>query len=234
MSLLIRLGRSTHIPNVAAAFSTSNLKNYDWFFNGHRMPDKNLFTFYPFFLNMAEQRVLLKSSLKKLDVMDTHRARKRRRSFIGSHPTMANLPATESINSLFLPDEVYEFIEVNRDTASWERDSLKLNLQGHYDGVIKNFRETHLTSWPEEDYPALLPILKRLNTLIPEDETQTHLLHLSTLGEILPHVDNLEASGSWIMGVSLGCPRVMRLENSEDKDDSFDVLLPSGSVYIQR
>jgi alkylated DNA repair protein alkB family protein 7 len=39
------------------------------------------------------------------------------------------------------------------------------------------------------------------------------------------------ASGSWILGVSLGAERIMRMEGSEGM---FDVLLPSGSVYLQK
>ena len=49
-----------------------------------------------------------------------------------------------------------------------------------------------------------------------------------------PHVDNLGASGSWIQGVSLGDARVLRLENAEDPSDVFEMLVPSGSVYLQR
>jgi len=63
---------------------------------------------------------------------------------------------------------------------------------------------------------------------------QTHLLHLASHGEILPHVDNVFASGSWILGVSLGAARILRMEHVEDENDCFDVLLPSGSVYVQR
>ena len=100
--------------------------------------------------------------------------------------------------------------------------------------MIKNFRETHMTAWPEEDHALLQPILTRLNVLIPEVDTQTHLLHLSSSGEILPHVDNLDASGSWILGISLGSSRVMRIESPANDADTFDILLPSGSVYIQR
>ena len=51
---------------------------------------------------------------------------------------------------------------------------------------------------------------------------------------IKPHVDNTEASGSWILGVSLGSLRGLRLENVEDSSDTFEMTLPSGSVYIQR
>jgi len=107
---------------------------------------------------------------------------------------------------------------------------LSEGAQGHYDGVIQNFREMHITSWPP-DVPGLTPLLDRLRALCPSPETQTHILHLASNGEILPHIDNPQASGTWILGVSLGAERIMRME---DTHDSFDVLLPSGSVYIQR
>lgn len=92
----------------------------------------------------------------------------------------------------------------------------------------------HVSEWPREDQSVLQPILRRLNTLIPDVETQTHLLHLDKDGEILPHIDNVGASGSWILGVSLGFSRVLRMQNQRKPFDAFDLLLPSGSVYIQR
>jgi alkylated DNA repair protein alkB family protein 7 len=92
----------------------------------------------------------------------------------------------------------------------------------------------HLTSWPESEIPGLSSSLKRLYSLCPSHDTQTHLLHLASSGEILPHVDNLSASGSWILGVSLGSERVLRMENPAEAEDSFDILLPSGSVYLQK
>lgn len=48
------------------------------------------------------------------------------------------------------------------------------------------------------------------------------------------HVDNVQASGTWILGVSLGNTRVLRLENVTDPSDSYELALPSGSVYLQR
>ena len=38
----------------------------------------------------------------------------------------------------------------------------------------------------------------------------------------------------WILGVSLGFPRVLRLEKADSPSEYCDVLLPSGSVYVQR
>jgi alkylated DNA repair protein alkB family protein 7 len=92
----------------------------------------------------------------------------------------------------------------------------------------------HLTSWPCSEVPELLPILDRLHSLFLPQDVQTHLLHLASDGEIHPHIDNLSASGSWILGVSLGAERLLHLESQNGNDNSFQVLLPSGSVYIQR
>jgi alkylated DNA repair protein alkB family protein 7 len=104
-----------------------------------------------------------------------------------------------------------------------------------------------VSGWPESSPPELPNILFRLYQLVDPKNTpsdpglrtplniQTHILHLASTGVILPHVDNVEASGSVIAGVSLGDARVMRLSQSTDAGDAaFDVLLESGSVYIQR
>ncbi|KAG0705345.1 hypothetical protein DFH29DRAFT_293496 [Suillus ampliporus] len=92
----------------------------------------------------------------------------------------------------------------------------------------------HLSSWPEDENPGLSFILARLRGLYPTSNIQTHLLHLSSVGEILRHVDNIEASGTWILGVSLGAARVLRMESTSNPEDFFEVLLTSGSVYLQR
>jgi alkylated DNA repair protein alkB homolog 7 len=81
----------------------------------------------------------------------------------------------------------------------------------------------------------LKPILERLYSLCPSQNIQAHLLHLASYGEILPHVDNTSASGSWIVGVSLGAERTLRMEGPfEGLQRTFDVPLPSGSAYLQR
>ena len=136
--------------------------------------------------------------------------------------------------------------------------------------MIRGYREIHLTSWPSDETarlsnipnaPPLSPIVNRLHGLFsshysearhnPKHEqgssayTQTHLLHLGTAGAIDPHVDSIDASGSMIMGVSLGAPRIMRMARrtrNEERNctknihtaDAFEVLLLPGSVYIQR
>ena len=100
--------------------------------------------------------------------------------------------------------------------------------------MITNYRETHVTSWPVSCPNSIEKPLLRLRAFYPEEKTQTHIIHLSTEGEIFPHVDNVDASGTWILGVSLGSPRILRMEKIGDPEDIFDVLLPSGSIYIQR
>ncbi len=66
--------------------------------------------------------------------------------------------------------------------------------------------------------------------------TTAHALHLASDGWIAPHVDNVEASGSVIVGVSLGAERIMRLERegTPGEPEGWEVLLPSGSVYVQQ
>lgn len=89
----------------------------------------------------------------------------------------------------------------------------------------------HLNSWSEAEIPGLTHILNRFHSMCPTSNFQTHLLHLASYGEILPHVDNPSSSGSWILGASLGAERIMRMEGS---GDIFEVVLPSGSLYLQR
>ncbi|TDL27305.1 hypothetical protein BD410DRAFT_413717 [Rickenella mellea] len=180
-------------------------------FRGMTQPASDDFILHPSFYNLNEQKVLLASSLRKLDSLGSREARRSRRQF--ALRRMAQDQIGQPINSLFLPDEFYGF------------------EKGHFDGVIRNYRETHVSSWNEEDWPTVSSILDRLKVIMPEGKTQTHLLHLGTDGDILPHIDNLEASGSWILGVSLGAERILRMEN---ENVTFDVLLPSGSVYLQR
>jgi alkylated DNA repair protein alkB family protein 7 len=72
-------------------------------------------------------------------------------------------------------------------------------------------------------------------------QTSTHALHLAPGGSILPHVDNVDASGTVIIGVSLGADRILRLEEAtQDGRETkivhkgWDVLLKSGSLYLQK
>jgi alkylated DNA repair protein alkB family protein 7 len=132
------------------------------------------------------------------------------------------------VQDVFLPEEYYDFEEVLLDLVYVM--FFETLTQNHYDGVIHNYREVHLSSWKE--FPGLSPILDRLHSLLPTQNIQTHLLHLASKGKIDPHIDNTDATGNWIVGVSLGASRILRI-NGVANSDSFDVLLPSGSVYIQ-
>ncbi|EDR11316.1 uncharacterized protein LACBIDRAFT_316029 [Laccaria bicolor S238N-H82] len=172
------------------------------------------FTLWSKFLTRSEQWTLLAASLHKLDSMGPRKGRRLRQEhfktkFNGSPPEMGE----GSLQNLFAPDGLYEFQE------------------GHFDGVIRHYREMHLTSWPVDTFDGLEAILSRLSSLCPSRATQTHLLHLASYGDIYPHTDNIGASGSWILGVSLGDERLLKMEK---EGDFFSVELPSGSVYLQR
>ncbi|CEL55311.1 Alpha-ketoglutarate-dependent dioxygenase alkB homolog 7 OS=Mus musculus GN=Alkbh7 PE=2 SV=1 [Rhizoctonia solani AG-1 IB] len=188
------------------------------------LPSSN-FTIYPHFLSTEEQEILLKASLAKLG------SRRRRRRHTSDVSSSESLARPEDIwSGIFGTDKDYNFEE------------------GHFDGVIRDYREVTVSAWPQSYPPGLSGILLRLYELIDSGSTthdpglitpphiQTHILHLASTGVILPHIDNIEASGSVIAGVSLGDTRVLRLTQSTVGSESlsFDVLLESGSVYIQR
>ncbi|CAE6479148.1 unnamed protein product [Rhizoctonia solani] len=183
------------------------------------------FIIYPRFLSIEEQNILLKSSLVKLG------GKRRRRRGISEATASERMDHLKyPLDEIFGGDKEYDFEE------------------GHFDGVIRDYREMTVSSWPNSSPPELSHILLRLYKLIDSRNTppnpglttpsnvQTHILHLASTGVILPHVDNIEASGSAIAGVSLGDTRILRLTQSSagSEDASFDVLLESGSVYIQR
>ncbi|EPS93684.1 hypothetical protein FOMPIDRAFT_130573 [Fomitopsis schrenkii] len=166
------------------------------------------FQWFPDFFSLSEQHALLTAALRKLDAADSRQLRRRRKEYA------LNAPRDDGSSLEFLPDELYDFQE------------------GHYDGVIRRFREIHVSSWPD-DVEGLSGALDRLRGIYPSPDVQTHLLHLASDGEILPHVDNLGASGSWILGISLGATRVLKLESDADPEEIYTLAVPSGSVYVQ-
>lgn len=184
-------------------------------------------TVLPAFLDPREQSLLLDASLALLALpsQTTSVSRKAARQWLALHPTHDR--------ATFLGEAGYVFEE------------------RHFDGVIEGYREMlvkgdHWTSTPSLATKAaeLSPILQKLYALIPPPPSAAalpagpeppehlllHLLHLSATGAIYPHVDNIQASGSTIIGLSLGSERVVRFTKGEE---TFDVLLEPGSVYIQ-
>ncbi|KAF9567587.1 hypothetical protein CPC08DRAFT_703119 [Agrocybe pediades] len=178
----------------------------------------NNLVFWPEYFSSTEQRILLSASLHKLDSTESRQARKKRKDYWRNHPISieAGGGGHGHASSLFAPDSLYEFQE------------------GHYDGVIHHFREMHLSNWPTDAFKGLDVILDRLYSLCPTKDVQTHVLHLASYGNILPHVDNVGASGSWILGVSLGGERILRLKRKNEEKEETSIVLPSGSVYLQR
>lgn len=82
--------------------STNNLR----LFNGD-------FEFHSAVFDLAEQKVLLQACLEKLDKTETRAYRKRRKQYLES-----SRAASSSIDSLFLPDEYYDFQMVGLSCAA--------------------------------------------------------------------------------------------------------------------
>ncbi|KAL1405177.1 hypothetical protein Q8F55_008802 [Vanrija albida] len=191
------------------------------------------FALYPAFLSPAEARALAVLALWKLDRMDSSRRRRRRRGAPAAadppapSPDDADSPLAAAMQDLFAPPYGFE--------------------EGHFDSVIHTYRESLVTNLPPLP-GATLALLARLYNLVPglcvpgapepadlpPPRSSMHVLHLAPEGAILPHVDNLQAMGETIVGASLGAARVLRLEADSGDGSGWDVLVPSGSVYMQK
>lgn len=193
------------------------------------------FQFWPSFFTEEESSELLQMALWKLNRADTTRRRKRKGKADQDHERQ------QGLQELF--EGEYGFEEVSVDWSAAYSPRSPADFKGHYDSVIHDYRETLLSSLPPSPPSSLISLLTRLYSVLPAldvdpdslppSETSTHLLHLSPNGAILPHVDNLEASGSVILGLSLGAERTMRLKK-KDAEGGWELKLPSGSVYLQR
>ncbi|SCZ96305.1 BZ3500_MvSof-1268-A1-R1_Chr8-2g10105 [Microbotryum saponariae] len=203
---------------------------------------------YPSILSTSQQRVVLRHSLALLSSPSrtTSHARRLARNYLKAHP--------DHPKDTFLPPEAYEF------------------EKGHFDGVITGYREMlvrpgMLPKVDDELVHALAKVYSLLppakvvasgstpdsqagssmgeHPVDPPDHLIMHLLHLSSEGEIRPHIDHLEAFGTSIVGLSLGGERMMRFRKAKQGPDQepemlpegskneFDVLLEPGDAYVQ-
>lgn len=173
------------------------------------------FTYFPRVFSDHEQRTLLNAALQHLDAAaSTAASRRKRRKLLQTGSVTAD-------GQGFLPEQLYDF------------------EPGHFDGVIRKYREARITDAHWHSLVAtdasLDPVLAKLRAQLPPElavHHQCHVLHLASDGEILPHIDNVKASGSCILGISLGSARVLRLENCDGH--RYEVVLEPGSYYIQR
>lgn len=193
------------------------------------------FALYPTFFTPKEQEILLESALLALDKMGGVRrnaeGKKMKRTTAETVKDRATKP---QLQGWFNDEKNYVFDD------------------NHFDGVIKGFRETSVSKgFPDVKgaqtsfHPSPMELLSRLDYVIQDredgkdSEILMHVLHLSSLGKIDPHVDGTDTMGSSIVAVSLGGARVLRLEKDrpleegEEDHAPIDVLLQSGSVYVQ-
>ncbi|KZT53736.1 hypothetical protein CALCODRAFT_500782 [Calocera cornea HHB12733] len=183
---------------------------------------KSDFVLVPSFLPAPEQRTLLREALGVLDVVHkvNARVRKRRKQVVWERAAYP-LPEFADLHDVFLPDDCY----------TWE--------ERHFDSVIHHFRESSVANLCNGSSSALWgAIRKHFREEAYEMEKNgslMHLLHLSTHGYIEGHVDNVEASGKMILGVSLGAARVLRMTGVEEEEGrQFQCLLDSGDAYITK
>jgi hypothetical protein len=76
---------------------------------GLPQPLASSFKFWPTFLSIKEQQVLLRASLQRLDAMDSVPTQRKRRKHLSSCPVQPN---SADLQGYFAPDELYDFHEV--------------------------------------------------------------------------------------------------------------------------
>ncbi|GAA5872719.1 hypothetical protein JCM3774_005039 [Rhodotorula dairenensis] len=213
------------------------------------------------YLDADEQSVLLRHSLRLLDSPSrtTAAGRKKRREWVRANPTWDE-DASRRRGDGFLADEAYEWQEAHFDSVIKQYREM-LVRPGMWDppAGASPFSDANQLDAALERIYALLPAPEQnsatssaaaASTIATEESPESppshlilHLLHLSSSGAIYPHVDNLEAFGRTIVGISLGGERVMRFkrvkgaeleqEGKNPGPSEFDVLLSPGSAYIQ-
>ena len=103
---------------------------------------------------------------------------------------------------------------------------------GHFDGVAARYRELQRPakrfSRPNR---AVIDRLSRETLPAGASLMPIHLLDLDAEGEIGRHVDHVEYSGAYIVGLSLLSDAVMVLHH-EHSTSSVELLLPRRSVYV--
>jgi hypothetical protein len=101
--------------------------------------------------------------------------------------------------------------------------------EGHFDGKIYNYREFLASNL--HMFPKLQEIKDRVsNFMIDREMLPVHVLELRHDGQILPHIDNKDYSGSIIAGLSLQRDSILTLS---DSSESEKILLPRRSFYRQ-
>ena len=103
---------------------------------------------------------------------------------------------------------------------------------GHFDGVAAQYRELQKPSKRFSRPNRAVIDRLALATMPPGTPLMpVHLLDLHAEGEIGRHVDHLEYSGAYIVGLSLLSDTVMTLHH-EHSTSSIEVLLPRRSAYV--
>jgi len=118
------------------------------------------------------------------------------------------------------------------EAERWLAKSRRAYEPGHFDGVIKNYRELQQPLHGRGVREESRALLRRLGAAaVPGDDLlPVHVLDLAADGVIGRHVDHVEYSGGTIAGLSLVSSAVMTLHH-EGTDAALDLTLPPRSLY---
>jgi alkylated DNA repair protein alkB family protein 7 len=120
---------------------------------------------------------------------------------------------------------------------------------GHWDDVIKRYKETEMNIDAPPGVVAMNDRIRRLisRTVFGDEHDSVeflpvHVLDLSHDGSIQPHVDSVKFSGDVVAGLSLLSTRILRLDEFNDSNmnelpdtsdkKQYEFMLPPRSLYI--
>ncbi|KJE89644.1 hypothetical protein CAOG_01081 [Capsaspora owczarzaki ATCC 30864] len=107
------------------------------------------------------------------------------------------------------------------------RMRLELN---HFDSVIRGYKEITFSKWALPGSQTVIARVLASDLFAPGTQLHPnqHVLELAPSGYIAPHIDNVEACGEYVAGISLLSASVMRFTY---KDEEVRILLEPRSIY---
>lgn len=135
-----------------------------------------------------------------------------------------------------LADRSSESVDAVPREASQQQEGGTRYEEGHWDGVIHNYKEvavpdTALTA----TYAAIAARVRSSFPSLPSigrPKPQVHVLELGHTGAIASHVDSVKFSGGIVAGVCLLSDCVMLLQHVQDPGDVIRLFLPQRSLYM--
>lgn len=126
----------------------------------------------------------------------------------------------------------HNFISENEEQQLLKEINQKIKYirwsEGHFDRKIINYREYLATDIMKFDSFSQITKARINAQMMGKDLLPVHILELKKDGLILPHIDNINYSGSIIAGLSLQRDGILTFSDSKESES---IELPRRSFY---